>query len=324
MRTILTFYIILTTAIAVFPQYRYDDAVYLKNGAIVRGRIVEVIPQKQLTLETADRIVLVYQLGEVAKYYKRTYPAEEPQKATVARPGITIKKLALEPAKAEKKRATFNHPGLKKGAHINTEAGYAIATGKYDLDFIKADFIAGYRFNQFFSAGIGAGCRCYLHSVAVEKQAVKPSFALSWPEIPADRVKQHLSIGFPLFADFRANLINNNVTPYASLDIGYSFIITDATPGDQWNYQPSNPDAVKRHLYKGGFFITPACGLSFKISRKHLMNINIGCEMQRMTVLIMEIYNYWGGSAAGWQTSYFKKSSVELSNCISLNSSITF
>jgi outer membrane receptor for ferrienterochelin and colicins len=106
-----TFLWVCAISTIVFAQYRYDDAIHLKNGAIVHGRIIEVIPHRQLTIETADRITLVYQLSEVAKYYKRTYPSNEQIKAAPnSQPEITKKaqKTPAKPVLAEKEDGTLS------------------------------------------------------------------------------------------------------------------------------------------------------------------------------------------------------------------------
>ena len=44
-----------------------QDVVYLKNGSIIRGIILEQIPNKSLKIKTADGSVFVYQLKDVSR-----------------------------------------------------------------------------------------------------------------------------------------------------------------------------------------------------------------------------------------------------------------
>lgn len=53
-----------------FGQSNYQDVVYLKNGSIIRGVIIEQIPNKSIKIETADRNVFVYQIDEIEKLTK--------------------------------------------------------------------------------------------------------------------------------------------------------------------------------------------------------------------------------------------------------------
>lgn len=54
---------------------QWQDVVYLKNGSIIRGVIVEQVPGKSLTIKTADGNVFVFDLQEVEKMTR-----EEPKK----------------------------------------------------------------------------------------------------------------------------------------------------------------------------------------------------------------------------------------------------
>lgn len=67
---LLLFAVIATIA---FGQNNYQDVVYLKNGSIIRGMIIEQIPNKTIKIETADRSIFVYQMEEVEKITKEQF-----------------------------------------------------------------------------------------------------------------------------------------------------------------------------------------------------------------------------------------------------------
>lgn len=48
----------------------YQDVVYLKNGGIVRGMIIEQVPNVQLKIQTKDGNVFVYKMDEIGKITK--------------------------------------------------------------------------------------------------------------------------------------------------------------------------------------------------------------------------------------------------------------
>src|SRR4051812_45874354 len=52
----------------------YEEVVYLKNGSIIRGVIIEQVPGKSLKIQTKDRNVFVYQMEEVEKISKELLP----------------------------------------------------------------------------------------------------------------------------------------------------------------------------------------------------------------------------------------------------------
>lgn len=52
---------------AAWAQNRTVDEIYLQNGSVLKGRIVEEEPGKTLTFETGDGNRLVYPIGDVKK-----------------------------------------------------------------------------------------------------------------------------------------------------------------------------------------------------------------------------------------------------------------
>lgn len=53
-----------------FSQNNYRDIVHLKNGSVIKGMIIEQIPNKQIKLETSDGSVFVYEMDEIEKMSK--------------------------------------------------------------------------------------------------------------------------------------------------------------------------------------------------------------------------------------------------------------
>jgi len=53
-----------------FGQGNYQDVVYLKNGSIIRGLIIEQVPNEFIKIETADRNVFVFQIDDVERITK--------------------------------------------------------------------------------------------------------------------------------------------------------------------------------------------------------------------------------------------------------------
>jgi len=53
-----------------FAQSDYQDVVYLKNGTVIRGIIVEQVPNESLKIETANGSIFVFKIDEIEKYGK--------------------------------------------------------------------------------------------------------------------------------------------------------------------------------------------------------------------------------------------------------------
>lgn len=221
-----------------FGQSNYQDVVYLKNGSIIKGTIIEQVPNKSIKIETADRSVFAYQMDEIEKLTKEVIQG--------------------------KSGGSLSNSGLQSGYKGIVELGYQIGTGDYGMDRLKLNIINGYQINPYFSLGFGTGLRYYFDAEA----------AL-----------------IPVFADFRANFMNNKISPYLSLGVGYSFDATNDFEGV-------------------GFLLNPTVGVSFKVSDKSAMNVGLGYEMQKIDFY----YYYYDG--------YY--SSSENSGAISINVGISF
>jgi len=59
-----------------YAERNYQDVVYLKNGSIFRGIIIEQVPDKSLKIETADKNLFVYQIDEIEKFTKEQISGE--------------------------------------------------------------------------------------------------------------------------------------------------------------------------------------------------------------------------------------------------------
>ena len=92
------------------------DVVYLKNGGVVRGVIVEQRPNQSLRVETRDGSVLIFKLDEVDRFGKERASAQ-PTKVEPAK---------VEPAKVEPTRWSGRRLGL----------GGSIATGLSYLQYL--------------------------------------------------------------------------------------------------------------------------------------------------------------------------------------------
>jgi len=51
----------------------YQENVYLKNGSIIKGVVLEQVPNKSIKVQTSDGSIYVYKMSEVEKITKRIY-----------------------------------------------------------------------------------------------------------------------------------------------------------------------------------------------------------------------------------------------------------
>ena len=53
-----------------YAQVQYQDVVYLKNGSVIQGTVVEQIPNQSIKIQTADGNLFVYRIEEILKITK--------------------------------------------------------------------------------------------------------------------------------------------------------------------------------------------------------------------------------------------------------------
>jgi|WetSurMetagenome_2_1015567.scaffolds.fasta_scaffold107116_1 hypothetical protein len=82
LRNSLIVFLFLITIICtnLFAQGNYQDVLYLKNGSIIHGMIIEQTPGKSLTIKTANNDVFVFSFDEIDKMTKEQLPENEPIK----------------------------------------------------------------------------------------------------------------------------------------------------------------------------------------------------------------------------------------------------
>lgn len=123
----------LTSFLCGFAQ-EMRDVVYLKDGSIVKGIIVEQVPNKSIKLQTSDGSLFVYQID-------------------------AVEKMTKELREASPRR--FSGKGLTAGYKGYVDFGYAIGTGTFGRDRLTVSFVNGVQFNPYLFLGLGTALNFY-------------------------------------------------------------------------------------------------------------------------------------------------------------------
>ena len=83
-----------------------QDVLYLKNGRVIRGKIIEMLPDKTVKIRTADGSLFVYQITEVEKIVMEEVKKEEATPAKYAE--NTMKKEEM-PSKMYNTQISFGY-----------------------------------------------------------------------------------------------------------------------------------------------------------------------------------------------------------------------
>lgn len=158
MKKVVTFLLFITIGISAFAQQNYQDVVYLKNGSIVRGMIIEQIPNVSLKIETADKNVFSYKMEDVDKL------AKEPM------PNVAITNTGSE--------TSNKNSDLKPGYFGAFDLGYGFGIGESSkgINSLNFDFINGFQLFPYFSVGLGTGIKVWFIKDVTEKPIFIPAF----------------------------------------------------------------------------------------------------------------------------------------------------
>jgi hypothetical protein len=110
----------------------FTEVIYLKNGSVVRGIIVEIVPNTSYTIKTADNSVFVFEEKEIVK---------------IAR------EFSGNSSNSKSSKTSLNK--------INTtmEAGYDARSGIYGLNVINVNAQINYQLKEHISLSGGIGMR---------------------------------------------------------------------------------------------------------------------------------------------------------------------
>ena len=73
---------ILVSGFAIFAQSEMRDVVYLKNGSVVKGTIVEQVIGESLRIDTPDGSIFFYEMNEIEKIVKEKVATPETKVST--------------------------------------------------------------------------------------------------------------------------------------------------------------------------------------------------------------------------------------------------
>ena len=141
----------------------------------------------------------------------------------------------------------FDDDGIPEGYRGFADFSYTLGVGDWGKNHDRIGIMTshGYQIAPQFFAGLGVGFNYYF-----------------------DGNDELCSL--PLFAHFRSDLINNEITPYVDLRVGYSLI------------------DVK------GVYINPSVGCRFELSYDIGLNVGIGYTMQQSEFSIIDFdFDYY-------------------------------
>ena len=153
-----------------FGQYKTQDIIYLKNGKIIQGTIIEKLPNKYLKIETTNNQVLVLEIDEIERIsFESTRVKNNNDNSNAHSKFKGLIEMGILKANHEN-QPNFTHPKIKlnvvAGYQINPYINLGLGTGlRYDLLYqwstvplfvnFKANILNNKRFSPYISFGVG-------------------------------------------------------------------------------------------------------------------------------------------------------------------------
>ena len=158
------------------------DVVYLKNGSIIKGTIVEIIPGATIKIKTSDGSIFIYPMEEVLRTEKEE-SSERPRRNADER----------KPEPSERVPSEYDHTGyfmiFRVGPRINN-----IINNTIDLN---VGFINGIQMNEVVSLGVGIETTNYFFSSdQATSIRMTPVFVDARFYVPKKRVRPMFSFQF--------------------------------------------------------------------------------------------------------------------------------
>jgi hypothetical protein len=152
MKALLTFAFTLMLLPSLFCQVNYEDVIYLKNGGIIRGTIIEQIPNKSIKIEIIGRNILAYNFEEIEKIVKETQNVNNKQNINNKR--TVNSNNAEEKIKSEHNTSLVFETGMNISKAKISLNNINDATLKNTIGF-NAAFLGDVELSKNFSLGTG-------------------------------------------------------------------------------------------------------------------------------------------------------------------------
>lgn len=268
-------------------QNQYEDVVYLKNGSIIHGIIIEQTPNESIKIKTDNNNIFVYKMDEIQKMAKEetSQPVAKPKQSTARHQQPTYSQAPRQPRVHKQRDPFFVRYSFDAdlGFIIGTKANFSI--GDYGAESVKSNFCRpafsmthGVQIYKYAFAGLGFGVQ-YMYGSIYNGD----SFSDDEYEGVTSKWKTVL---IPLYINLKGIYpINNTFAPFVNLSLGYSFAI----PTSKDVFYKTGED---KSVLNGGF----NCAFGVGLRIKHFQ-FGFGLQHQQLSWKISERDYY-----DGWET----------------------
>lgn len=255
LRIPLFFSLICVLCTSSFAQTAKKDIIYLKNGSVINGTIIEQVPGKSYKILTSDNNTFTYTAEEIEKIsteLSNAAPATSPAPIQQAAPTPTS---TSEPEqKPTPKEPTFRNKGISG----------ILRVGPLGLRSFTASAILGYQIESFLFIGAGASLDSYKN--------------IGEFDLPYDY--SGTDVLLPVFLDVRMFSSESRFAFMWHLDIGYTPVISNAVRFQNNKHSMDSYDKTTN----GGTYYSTGIGLRVFASSSVAILLDFGLKIQNFTV----------------------------------------
>ena len=254
------------TSFSLSAQDSWEDVVYLKNGSIYRGMIIEQVPGVSLKIETAGGNVFFVALGDVQKFTK--------EKKAVSDADMHHGEMHGEGYYYHGERYDGMHHGYhgdKYAMHDSTrnqfhyrKKGY-FNTAQLLIENLMGGgrLVNGYKFGQCGYLGIGIGFDFIFNDLGRNNS-------------------NYSGVYLPLYLHYGGDILKKRITPFYSIEAGYAMRMNpngnNNGPFQNQNFLTNNSGASS---VKGGMMGGVGFGVKFYSRHKIFASLSAHADFQQ-------------------------------------------
>jgi len=255
------FFLSLLTAKA---QSGMEDVVYLNNGSVLRGIIIEQVPNKSLKVQIAGGSIFHVEIADVERITKES--------ALSVFSGRTAASDRTEREQKVGDSTSVREPWVprRKGYFLQGQLLLELAQGGIRV-------VNGYKFGRFGYLGVGLG-------LDLSGPSLSHAYDYHW----AGGSPAGMGVYLPVYLHYSGDILNRRVTPFYAVELGYAAALR--TSGmDDYDYPYGHGYGGNRDV-RGGVMGGGGIGVRFNTRRR--LNMSLLFNINFKNISYREYY-YW-------------------------------
>jgi hypothetical protein len=247
----ITAVILLFFCTTAFAQDNMEDVLYLKNGNVYRGTLIETVPNETYKIQIAGGSIFTVTVAEVQKITKEPrYRSAPPAQAN---PRAQAPDPRMERSRHQSKYDSTYVPGFKKKRKYFFVGELRAAPNNGGVRIVN-----GYKFGRFGYLGIGVGIDGASFS---QGRNLDPNMNYNYRNYSD-------GVYLPIYIRYAGDILKKQITPFYYVEMGY------AAHPDGIYFPGGGGQGVSR----GGPIAAVGFGCKFNTKKRVNFNVNLNAN----------------------------------------------